>query len=344
MTTATLAIALLTTSASPAAAQWAEPLVRGEMPVSVWVRGSIVAADVVRVKAAFEGRVEEVQTSTYTWSLADRPLAYLASHEMVAMLDSKTTTIKETLAQRWEGVYQLQKIICREDCFVLRAFAKNGQWLKPRTLMYEVTSHLQLVARVRPEDAHWIKNGHLVEFWPVKQPKNKMRSRVQRYVLDITKAGSGGAFAADLTPDSYLPPGTEWEGRVIPLTRRRALIAPTDALIQYKGSVYLPVRVTTGVTTADLTEIMSGVDTPGQVLILDDARLKKAERYRQGVDESALDQRLKEQEAESANAPPSSFDPATSPRQAPAFLTSPRQRAGALPDPDATFSETPTGQ
>ncbi len=335
---------------------------RGDLSVQVPVGGTVIVSDTIRLKAQIEGRVEDVAVSSYSWVLSGHPLGYLASKEMAAILDSHTTTVKGTVEERWREVYRPTPIECPDTCYVMRVFVRNKEWLKPHALLFEAARRVQLVGRVRPEDAHWVRDGQIIEFWPKNDPRRVQRTRVRRYVLDVqaTHVAPGGSFAVDLTPKTYLDPGTEWEGRIIPLTRKDVLMVPTSALIDHDGSTYLAVRVTTGVTTDDVTELTSGVDDKRPVLLLDASKLGDATRHKHLPDQGALDQRLREQATRKPEAPapaPSSDGPlpdTTVPQSAQESVTpvpSRRERpererdqkSGVLADPDATYSESPNG-
>jgi hypothetical protein len=350
-----IAAILLAALAAGARAERVGRVVRSDLPISVSVHGTVIASEPARVKADFDGRIEEVHATPSSWSLAGAPLAYLASPEMAAMLDSHSTTIRETIEKRWQNVYRLQPIACAADCWVMHAYVKNKQMVAARTLMFEV-SEPRLVGHVRPEDAHWIRAGQTVEFWVAGDPKKRYRARVQRYSLDVPIPGgeaqpregtvsepreSGATFATTLSPGNFLPPGTKWEGRVIPSTRKRAFLAPTEALIEYKGALYLPVRVSTGVTTPDVTEVVEGIDHDHDVLVIDEQRFQEAHRYRQTADQGEIYKRIYPQGR--APAPvESSPEPTTSVRrEQPSFVPSKERGSDAMPDPDATYSETP---
>jgi len=353
-----MSLLLALSLAVSARAQQVAQVKRGDLPVRVPVTGTVVVSDAIRLKAQIEGRVEDVGVSSYSWVLAGHPLGYLASREMAAILDSHTTTVRGTVEERWRQVYQPTPIECPSTCYVMRVFVRNKEWLKPHSLLFEAAQRVQLVGRVRPEDAHWVRDGQIIEFWPKNDPKRVQRTRVRRYVLDVqaSHAAAGGSFAIDLTPKVYLDPGTEWEGQIIPLTRRGVLIAPTAALIDHDGAAYLAVRVTTGVTTDDLTEITSGVDDRRPVLLLDPSKLGAAVRHRHLPDQAALDERLREQAEERSQAPAPETssdgplpDNAVPPQEGVTPVPSLREReprprdekSGLLPDPDATYSESP---
>lgn len=361
-----LAVALLSllAPAYPATAQVTSEVKRGDLQVNVHVRGTVVAAEMIRLKAQIEGRVEDVQASTLTWVTDGKPLGFLANKEMAAILDSHTTTVKGVVEDRWRKVYQPTPIACPGDCFIMRVFVKNKEWLKPRSLLFEAAQKLQLIGRVRPEDAHLIRDNQTVEYWATNAPEKKYKARIARYVLDIQgeKVEPGGSFTIDLSPKRYFDPGTEWEGLIVPVTRRNVLVVPTKALVVHDGVAYLPVRVSTGITTQSFTEITAGIDSKRPILVLGEAQLGSVQRHAQTVDEEALRRRAQEDAQRKVYTPPPAADddnPAA-PREParrgraqeetiyrPTKPAEPERReksSGAMPEPDATFSETPYGE
>jgi hypothetical protein len=204
---------------------------RGNLEIKVKVTGTVVPADIFRIKATIEGRVESVLTSTYVWRGADQPLAFLAHKELAAMLDSKGSQKVDILEDRWQRVYRPTAARCPDTCFILKNFLKPKTWVKPESVMFEAAETLKLVARVRPEDASWIHDGQDLVFWPVNDPKRRLKGRVTKFLLDIQgeKVSPGATFTLLMSPDRYFDPGTEWEGEIVPLSKKDVLFVPTDA-------------------------------------------------------------------------------------------------------------------
>lgn len=330
-----LAAAALTLCAS-ARAQETVAVRRGTLEVKVKVTGTVVPEDVFRLKSAIDGRIEAVLASTGAWYSSSQALSFLANKELAALVDSKGTTQREILESRWQDVYHPIPVRCPGNCFLLKTYAKTKLWVKPRTILFEAAGRLLMVGRVRPEDAHWIKDGQDLVFWAVKDPGRTYKGRVTKYVLDIQGEAvePGGTFTLEMSPDRWFPPGTEWEGTIVPLSRRNVLIVPTGALIRKGSDVFLPVRVSTGITTQTLTEVSAGVDNGRKVLVLDDSQLREAERHQQQIDYDAIERRRTEGEAPEAR--PDRRDPAPQviPRRD-------RERSGDLPDPDSNLGEDP---
>ncbi|OGS41427.1 MAG: hypothetical protein A2506_00035 [Elusimicrobia bacterium RIFOXYD12_FULL_66_9] len=294
---------------------------RGNLVVKVKVAGTVVPDDIFRLKSTIEGRVESVMTSSYTWRGADQTLAFLAHKELAAMIDSKGSQSQELMEDRWQRVYRPTPIRCPDTCFVLKVFAKARSWVKPQAVLFEAAAKLKMVARVRPEDAHWVKDGQMLTFWSLKDPKKTYQGRVTRYILDVQgqKVEPGGSFVLDMSPSRYFDPGTDWEGEIVAAEKKDVLTVPTAALIQHGGAVYLPVRVSTGITTASLTQITSGAAERHEVLVIDDEQLKDAQRHKQTVDRAALERRREELE-KNGQGRPADMEETRSQRRQPSTL------------------------
>lgn len=286
-------IALLFLALRPAVgglAQEASSVRRDTLEIKVLITGTVVADEVFQLKSSIEGRVEAILASTGAWVSSKKDLALLAPRELTALIDAQGTARKEMLEDRWKRVWQPTPIFCPEDCFLLKSFASPKDWVKPGTTLFEAARSLRLVGRVKAEDAHWIADGQELEFWPVNDPKMKSTVRVSRYVI-VTRQGktvTGGIFSIKLSPKLWLPPGTPWEAMAVPLVKKNVLLAPTAALIRMGPDVFLPVRVSTGVTTPTITEIKEGVEENRKILILGDEALKGASRHKQEVDVETL--------------------------------------------------------
>jgi len=300
-----LLAAALVFLAAPAGAATPAKTKRGNLEIKVKVTGTVVAGDIFRIKSTIEGRVESVLTSTYVWRGADQPLAFLAHKELAAMLDSKGTQNVDILEDRWQRVYRPTAARCQDTCFILKNFLKPKTWVKPESVMFEAAGTLKLVARVRPEDAAWIRDGQELTFWALNDPKRILKGRVTKFILDIQgeKVTPGASFTLTMSPDRYFNPGTEWEGQIIPLSKKDVLYVPTGALIRDGDAVYLPVRVSTGITTEGLTQITAGVEEKRDVLVLDDEQLRGAPRHKQEADLEALRRKSRAQQGESEEEP-----------------------------------------
>jgi len=318
--------------AHPALARAQQPLEvrRGEIQIKIRVSGTVVTDDIIRLRGAVDGRVEDLSVSTGSWFKPEQTLGHLANKDMAAILDSHNTTEQGVLEDRWKKVYEPTPISCPNDCYVLRVFIKNKEWLKPKALILESAQLLNLVGRVRPEDARWIKDGQEFEFWATEDPTRKFKGRISHYVLDVqgNKVDPGGSFTLSLSPSRYFDPGTDWEGLVIPMVKKGILMVPTDAVIEYGGSSYLAVKISTGLTTHELTEVTAGVREKQDILVLEDKALKEAMRHKMKAGE---------------------YDPPEVEKNVKQDFSKPEKLSHPkvfknLPDPDQTYGDDPYAQ
>jgi macrolide-specific efflux system membrane fusion protein len=298
--------AVLLAAAAPALGAETAEVHRGDLVVHVKVTGTVVPDGVFRLKSTIDGRIESIKTSSYTWRGADEPLAMLVHKELAAMIDARGTQDQSIMEDRWDRVFRPTPIRCPSACYVLKVFAKAHTWVKPQAVLFEAARNLKLVARVRPEDAALIRDGMHMIFWSLKDPTRKLTGEVARYVLDVQamKDEPGASFFLYLGPDRYFDPGTEWEGDIVPFKKDNVLMVPTASLITHDGETYLPVRVSTGVTASDFTQITAGVEEKRPVLVLDDAQLHGAPRHAPVLDQAALDARRREADPDAPQGKP----------------------------------------
>lgn len=305
---------------------------RGTLDLRIKLTGTVVPDDVFRLKSTIDGRVEAVIVSTHAWAEDGQAIGYLATRELTAIVDARGSTERDILEERWQRVYKPTPIRCPGRCFVLKSYIRPKQWVKPRAVLIEAAKSLRLVGRVRPEDAHRVRDGMEFSFWPAGRPDQVHKGRVKHYVLDVQgeRVEPGGTFTLELEPGRWLPPATQWEGAIVPQSKKNVLIVPTGALVRHGDEVFLPVKVSTGVTTDVLTEITAGIEPGRKVLVLDDSQLPPdAERHQPEADLEALERRMPEQKPDRAM---STVPSAVPPR---------RERPIDPPDPDAGYGEDP---
>lgn len=309
----------------PLAAQQKAEVEQGPFKYKVRTAGTVMENGIFRLKATIEGRADRVWSATGTWAGPGKNLAVLLNREFAALQDAHASTDQNVLEDRWKPVYQPSPVRCPRECFILRSFVTSGQWVKPRTLLFEAAAHLRMVGRVRPEDAPYIENGQTLEFWAADKPAQHYQTLIGNYSLDTAdgKTSSGGSFHMDMPPALFLPPRTRWEGIIIPYQNPNALLVPTSALLNFDDGIYLPVLVSTGMTSEGRTEIISGVDAGRGILVLPSERLGGAQRYKKAVDAEALRRRLeRDSRAEPEPAPQFTRDaePAPPRRRRPADM------------------------
>ena len=261
-------------SAQKEGKDWFGTVTRGNMNVTIRTQGVVRAEDVFRLKSTIEGRVEEVYGKPMMWFSPKKNLATILNKELAAIMDSKATTPSSVMSDRWDSVYQTTPIECPDECFILRAYAQKKRWVEPGALLFEAARKLRMIGRIPPGYGRFIENGQIVTFWDVKNPRKKLQAKIEKFVLDIQgrKVESAGTFTMRMTRRIYLDPGTKWEGVIKTQAKRDILRVPTEALIIVDDQTFLPIRVSTGITTDDYTEITAGAAQNETFLYLEKAK------------------------------------------------------------------------
>ena len=242
-------------------AQESDEVTRGPLRVHIETEGTVRAEEIFRIHSTIEGRIETLTAKELRWAAAQDELGTMLTAELAAIMDARASTPSQTLEDRWKRIYKPTPLRCPQECFILKIYAREGKVVAPNTLLIEAAHKLRLVGRVRPGDAKWIREGQLVDYWPKNDPKNRNQGRVEKFILDVQgeTVEPGGTFTILLDSKHYLDPETEWVGEITILAKKDVLRVPTEALLHFDGEVFLPIRVSTGVTSYGTTEITAGV-------------------------------------------------------------------------------------
>jgi len=277
-----LAAAALAAWPGAARAQEVRQIRRGDIHITVHVHGTVITQNVITLTSTIPGRVEDLYArSTGTWALDSAVLGDVASAHLAAMLDSPTTTDKSVVLARWESDYPLIPVRCPQDCYLLKISVQAGDWISSGAPLFTAAQTLRLTGTVPAGNASLIRDGQWLTYWAKADPNDKFRMLVENFELDRPgePENSAGRFAMDLTPRQYFPPGTAWEGVIIPVDHPNALLVPTAAVVEFGGELFLPLPVSTGITTAAWTEISAGAGEGEDYLMLKDSQLGKAVRH-----------------------------------------------------------------
>ncbi|MFH2204601.1 MAG: hypothetical protein ABIJ96_15915, partial [Elusimicrobiota bacterium] len=246
---------------------------RGSIDLTIHTQGTVRAEKIFRMRSTIEGRVEDVFAKPRVWFPAHKELATVLSKELAAIIDAKSATPAAVMHDRWNGVYKPTPISCPFECYVLKTFARSKKWVEPGALLLEAAQKLRLIGRIPPGSGRFIDEDQILTFWDVKNPNKKLQAKVDDFILDIQgkKVQSAGTFTILLDSRNYLDPGTQWEGTIKPRAKKDVLRVPTSAIIVVDDQAYLPVRISTGITTGEYTEVTAGVASKDQFLFLEKA-------------------------------------------------------------------------
>ncbi|HVA65990.1 MAG TPA: hypothetical protein VNK24_03585 [Elusimicrobiota bacterium] len=276
------AVAALAAWPGAARAQEVRQIRRGDIRITVHVHGTVITQNVITLTSTIPGRVEDIYArSTGTWALDSAVLGDVASAHLAAMLDSPTTTDKSVVLARWKSDYPLIPVRCPQDCYLLKISVRTGDWISSGDPLFTAAQTLRLTGVAPAGNAYLIRDGQWLTYWAKDNPTAKFRMPVGNFELDHPgePENSSSRFAMDMAPGQYFPPGTAWEGVIIPVDHPNALLVPTAAVVEFGGELFLPMPVSTGITTAAWTEISAGAGEGEDYLMLKDSQLGKAQRH-----------------------------------------------------------------
>ncbi len=171
-----------------------------QMPKLVHASGTMLPNDLVRLYAAFEGRIETVLTSTGVWVGPHQDIAIIADKEYAALMDAHSSTNQEVLSDRWSVIYRPSHIRCPRDCYILRSFVRSKQWVKPKAILFEV---LLPPPGVHSVDTHLQEEEEKFRKATLKrQNESKATDYSDLNQLKPPKSGSEDFRAPDSTPNS----------------------------------------------------------------------------------------------------------------------------------------------
>ncbi len=261
-------VLILLTPVLPLAAQQVDQVRQGTLEVTARVAGTVIAEDSLRLKSPIDGRAEEVWPSTGVWVSPKQILGFLLTKETAALLDggSSLNQLKENPSK---SAFEPVPIACPQDCLLIKSFIRPKQWVKSSALLFEAAAGLRLEAQVSTQ-AQLVRDGMLLQYWDLSHPEKTFTRRVVHYRLQFPEgqAAPVGVFSLKLDEKEFLMPGTPWEGRILISKKNRTLRVPTRALLHHGQETYLPVLVSTGMTTPEWTEITSGAQAQSRILIL----------------------------------------------------------------------------
>ncbi len=334
---------LIILAALPLRAQQVDEVRRGEMQWLVQAHGGIAAEDVFRLRSPIDGRAEDVWPSTGVWVLRTQQLGILLSRESAAFLDAGSTLnlLKSSTLATPKSIYEPLPINCPHDCFLMKSFLRSKQWVKYGALLFEAATSLRLEGVVPSQEAQLVRDGMILEYWDTKDPARHLQARIIHYRLEFPEGRQMpvGTFTLKLDHKNSLAPGTDWKGTVLISKKSGALRVPTKALLRHGNEVYLPVQVSTGITTQEWTEITSGVKSTNKILVLGEGPTGAVERHAVEMDVPALFRRL----AEQPSPPPSPANTVSAPAAQPTTPTHPAAAAPPKPAPSLPVAAPPKG-
>lgn len=250
--------------AAPAAAPKASPwdtavqhnIRTGEIVVYTPVTGISTAQETYDIYAPFDGRVEEVQTEMFAYVTQKSLLARMVSTEMAALLDSSSAESQKQTERRWQDVYSYTEVKPETEGVVTNIYIEPHTRVNKGDRLFTVAKKVviigkntdQVYSKLGPGMTAKMKHARteaafdteLVNFLRVKGLTN-----VYRVWLEVKDLRYG------------IKIGEQFDGRLFVGKSEGAMLVPRRHIIDSGGRRFLITEITTGLETAEETEILS---------------------------------------------------------------------------------------
>ncbi len=241
------------------------------LAVRIKASGTVAAANVFRLRSAGDGRIETVDVSSGQWAPGSSTLATMADTDMSALMDSRSTTPKSILKDRWRSVYQAAPIECRKDCFILKVYVSPQETVKAHAVLFEAARRLVMSGRIVGDASRFARDGQTLAFWPQGHPESRRTIELSGYKAppeeETSSAALEGVFSRVMPETNWLAPDTSWEGTIVADSFQDPLAGPGGSLVCMGEEAFFAVSIPTGtMTLGDMKDVKMRVQS-GKLLL-----------------------------------------------------------------------------
>ena len=244
---------------APEPAPWDSAVQRnirtGEIVVYTPVTGISTAQETYDVYAPFDGRIEEVQAEIFSFVTPKTILARMVSTEMAALLDSTSEESRKQTERRWQDVYSYSEVKPETEGVVTNVYVEPRTRVNKGDRLFTVAKKVVIIGRNMEPLYSRLQAGlpavmkhtrtdakfdtKLVNFLYVKGS-----DRINRLWLEVQDLRDG------------IKIGEQFNGTLAVGRSSDAMLVPRAHIIDSGGKRFLITEITTGLETADETEIL----------------------------------------------------------------------------------------
>ncbi|OGR76162.1 MAG: hypothetical protein A2X32_02725 [Elusimicrobia bacterium GWC2_64_44] len=227
----------------------------GEIVVYTPVTGISTAQETYDIFAPFDGRVEEVQTEMFAFVTPKHILARMVSTEMAALLDSSSEESRKQTERRWQDVYSFTEVKPETEGVVTNVYIEPRTRVNKGDRLFTVAKKVVIIgkntetlySKLAPGMTAKVKHLRteaefdttLVNFLRVKNSQG-----LNRLWLEVTDLKNGVKI------------GEQFDGQLFIGKSSNAMLVPRGHIIDAGGRRFLVTEITTGLETAEETEIL----------------------------------------------------------------------------------------
>lgn len=227
----------------------------GEIVVYTPVTGISTAQETYEVYAPFDGRVDEVQTEMFSFVTPKSILARMVSTEMAALLDSSSEESRKQTERRWQDVYSYTEVKPETEGVVTNVYVEPHTRVNKGDRLFTVAKKVVIIgrntaplySRLMPGMSAVMKHARTDAKFDTKLASFlyvKGSDRVNRLWLEVQDLREG------------IKIGEQFDGQLFVGKSEGAMLAPRSHIIDSGGKRFLITEVTTGLETAEETELL----------------------------------------------------------------------------------------
>lgn len=227
----------------------------GEIVVYTPVTGISTAQETYEVYAPFDGRIEDVQTEMFSFVTPKTVLSRMVSTEMAALLDSSSEESRKQTERRWQDVYSYTEVKPETEGVVTNIYIEPHTRVNKGDRLFTVAKKVVIIgrnteplySRLMPGMPAVMKHARTDAKFDTKLASFlyvKGSDRVNRLWLEVQDLKDG------------IKIGEQFDGQLFVGKSEGAMLVPRSHIVDSGGKRFLITEITTGLETAEETEIL----------------------------------------------------------------------------------------
>jgi len=228
----------------------------GDIAVYTPVSGISTAQDTYDVFAPFDGRVEEIQTEQFGFVTPKTILARMVSTEMAALLDSSTEDSRKQTERRWQDMYSYTELKPETEGIVTNVYAEPRTKVNKGDRLFTIARKVVIIGKNTEPLYSKLAMGMKAEVAHVRNTDDKFDTELTGFIKlkDAPLFNRLWLEVTDLKDGIKI--GEQFKGVLTVGKSSGAMLVPRKHIIESGGKRFLITEITTGLETADETEIL----------------------------------------------------------------------------------------
>jgi hypothetical protein len=228
----------------------------GPIDVHTPVTGVTTAQDTYDIFAAFDGRVEDMQSELFDFVTPKTVIARMVSTEMAALLDSSSEGEQKQTERRWQEVYKYFPISPETQGILTNIYVSPKTRVLRGDRLFTVARKVVMIGRNTEPLYSKMAKGMTAQIEHARDPDRKFSAVLSEFVplkgspffdrvwLEITDLKAG------------IKIGEQFNGVLAVGRNSSALLVPRGNILEAGGRRFLVTEIKTGLETAEEIEIL----------------------------------------------------------------------------------------